>query len=97
MITLNRDEVIAVLRLLHYSWKDIDFLYEQLTPQEKECITPLQFMRVASQVRDIESHVQDGIMLEQTSTICQNCSGSGHTYNPRKKDCPVCGGTGRAL
>lgn len=32
-----------VRRLLYYSWKDIDFNYDKLTPQEKQAISKKDF------------------------------------------------------
>jgi hypothetical protein len=40
----------CVLRLLDYSWKDIEYEYDGLTDREKKCITREEFEEIRTQV-----------------------------------------------
>lgn len=46
MINMQEQDQVAVARLLTYSWRDINYQYASLTPGEKACLTPEQFVRL---------------------------------------------------
>ena len=46
-----QDSHLAVLRLLAYSWQDIDFQYSGLTKAEKQLITEKQFQFMVHQMK----------------------------------------------
>jgi hypothetical protein len=55
---------LAMLRAFDYSWRDIDYKYEQLTANEKKLMSETEFNYLVSEIEALKNDEKNGVVYK---------------------------------